>query len=261
MESTRQNRQGAETCGAVRGHTSQRERASHGNLDDASRRMCIRRSRFGSRCGRSSSARLSRLRVRRLKPRLERHDSACADSAARGCATARAPARPQRVRGTDGGVPAALPGRINSRQQLHEVRLRGLGGTGVCGGPGTGASATGERYRWWRASRLARANKFAATTTRSPPAWARRHGGVRRPGHRRVRNGGNGVEPTAASARRLHVGRPAVTEGYSSSLPAEVSTPAPLRQTATYSGSAPWHDSLRWAGAFTSVPIISPTAR
>jgi hypothetical protein len=34
---------------------------------------------------------------------------------------------------------------MNSPQQLHEVRLRGLGGPAVCGIPGTGPSATGVR--------------------------------------------------------------------------------------------------------------------
>jgi hypothetical protein len=42
-----------------------------------------------------------------------------------------------------GGGGVGLQGRMNSLQQLHEVRLRGLGGPDVCGVSGTGASATG----------------------------------------------------------------------------------------------------------------------
>jgi hypothetical protein len=50
--------------------------------------------------------------------------------------------------------------------------------------------AEGHARSWGRKSCAvgSRANEFAATTTRSPPAWTRRHGGVRRPGHLRVRN-------------------------------------------------------------------------
>jgi hypothetical protein len=36
---------------------------------------------------------------------------------------------------------------MNSPQQLHEVRLRGLGGPAACGVPGTCASATGSSDR------------------------------------------------------------------------------------------------------------------
>ena len=39
-------------------------------------------------------------------------------------------------------LPVRLQGRINSLQQLHKVRLRGLGGPDVCGVPRTCASAT-----------------------------------------------------------------------------------------------------------------------
>ena len=36
---------------------------------------------------------------------------------------------------------ARLLERMNSPLEIHEVRLRGLGGRAVCGVPGTGASA------------------------------------------------------------------------------------------------------------------------
>ena len=52
--------------------------------------------------------------------------------------------------------------------------------------PGSGTARAGYR----RASTSRGANEFAAGDTRSPPAWTRRPGGMRRPGHLRVRNQG-----------------------------------------------------------------------
>jgi hypothetical protein len=51
-----------------------------------------------------------------------------------------------------------------------------------------------------------RANKFAATTTQSPPAWTRRPGGVRRPRHLRVRNGVYPPAPVRAIENRGYNG-------------------------------------------------------
>jgi hypothetical protein len=91
-------------------------------------------------------------------------------------------------------LPVRLQGRINSLQRLHKVRLRGLGGKAARGAPRTCASATGALppgsgaviRATWRPP--AGANKFAATTSQSPPARTRRQGGTRRPMHLRVRN-------------------------------------------------------------------------
>jgi len=108
---------------------------------------------------------------------------------------------------------------MNSPQQLHEVRLRGLGGPGVCGVPcacasaaarvgrlpgvpGTGARATGS---------VPRAVETAATRARSPPARTRRPGRVRRPMHRSVRN--RARRPAPAPSRAPERARPAPSPG------------------------------------------------
>jgi hypothetical protein len=59
----------------------------------------------------------------------------------------------------------------------------------------------------------ARANEFAATTTRSPPAWTRRPGRVRRPRRRcvRYRNGGAGLAMAVETAATTSQSPPAWT--------------------------------------------------
>jgi hypothetical protein len=89
---------------------------------------------------------------------------------------------------------AIVPERLKPQLQRHKVRLRGLGGMGVCGVPRPGASATGPRHRLRRvSSRPARAVTIrgggfrdfpaavetAATTSQSPPPRTLRHGRVR----------------------------------------------------------------------------------